>query len=960
VLAVDLGTRGVDGWTQVRFRVFVANENVVETGRTHRAERLIHPETTRPPVSMTEQPPRARRGSADPHETHALKRRLEDHREELRAQLVQTGRNGVELARHHAKRMDDVLAKLCAEASFDRRGGGLLLGAVGGYGRGLLGPHSDVDLCFITSSAPESLSELIDDLLYPLWDAGFSVGHQVLALGEVLATAQSDLATATELLDLRYLAGNRMLLRALRGELYRELFAGAKLDAFIALIEQRAMARHERFGDSVYLLEPDVKNGTGGLRDLDFALWAARARFHTSDLLELSELGIIPAQRAQELARAIDFVWSVRNHLHLLAGRRADRLTFAEQELVARALGYGPALSEGEAPSVQQLGMTVESFMSDYYRHARVIGHVSEQILGHAKRRDGRARPSEEEVAPGIVRCEGGVALADPAALASDPILALKLYAVAVKLAVPVLSRSRDAVSRASLDGVFCERLRNAGEAAQLFVQLVASPRRSPFRQRSILAELHDVGLLLAMIPEFAPVVGRVHHDIYHVYTVDVHSVAAVDRLHAMTRGELAQEHALASRLAAEITNPKMLALATLLHDVGKAIGGHDHAGRGAEMARTILARLGLRDEDVDDACHLILEHLTLYVVAARRDLSDRATIESFACKVRGREGLRDLYLLTLADLSTTSPHAMTKWKAGMMDALFRATDGLLSGTPLTEPPRVARVRARVRELWPSYGDRRGLDEYLESMPERYLLSNSPAEIASHALIATEQRHKTIAATLVPSELADVMELCIVTAGSTRAGLCVVAGDRPGLLAAISAAISASRLCIQAAQVHSRPLANGGVQAVDLFWVHVSKDEAHTLAARMAKLERDLERLLAGRVSPRELLKAPVSRLGIKPLPSVETEVVVEHHASALHTIIEVVTEDRPALLFVLAEALHALGLTIAVAKVTTEGTRAIDVFYVTEQDGTKIAPGVRTQAVREALITAVCPRGAC
>lgn len=904
---------------------------------------------------MIEPQPRIKRGPSDVHDAYAqkLKLRLEGQRQELRAQLARPGEAGVELARRHACLMDGVMASLCGETSFDRRGGGLLLGAVGGYGRGLLGPHSDVDLCFVTSSAPESQSGLIDDLLYPLWDAGFSVGHQVLALEDALAMAESDLATATELLDLRLLAGNRMLLRALQGSLYRELFAGAQLDAFVALLEQRAAARYERFGDSVYLLEPDVKNGTGGLRDLDFALWAARARFHTSDLSELSQLGVIPAQRAQEVARAIDFLWSVRNHLHLLAGRRADRLTFAEQELVARALGYGPALGEGETMTVAQLGMMVEAFMSDYYRHARVVGHVSEQILGHAKRRDGRAAPSEEQIAPGIVACEGGVALACPSALSRDPTLALRLYAVAVKLAVPVLSRSRDAVSRSSLESGFGERLRGSGEASQLFVQLVASPRRSPFRQRSVLAELHDVGLLLAMIPEFAPVVGRVHHDIYHVYTVDVHSVAAVDRLHALTRGELAQEHALASRLAAEITNPKTLALATLLHDVGKAIGGHDHAARGAEMARTILARLGLRDEDVDDACHLILEHLTLYVVAARRDLSDAATIDSFAGKVRGREGLRDLYLLTVADLSTTSPHAMTKWKAGMMDALFRATDARLSGAPLAPMPRVARVRARVRELWPSYGDRRALDEYLESMPERYLIANSPAEIAAHALIATEQRSKPIAATLVASELTDVMELCIVTAGSTRAGLCVVAGDRPGLLAAISAAISASRLCIQAAQVHSRTLPDGGVQAVDLFWVHVPKDEAHTLAARMAKLERDLELLLAGGITPRELLKPPSGRFGVRPQPSVESEVVIEHHASAQHTIVEVVTEDRPALLFLLAEALHGLGLTIAVAKVTTEGTRAIDVFYLCEPDGTKIAPGARTEQVRKALLSA-------
>ena len=866
--------------------------------------------------------------------------------------LSRPGEGGLALARRNAELMDGVLHQLCLLADFERRGTTLLLGAVGGYGRRLLGLKSDLDLCFVTSGAPASVSSLIDDLLYPLWDAGVAVGHQVVALADVVASAHDDLPTATELLDLRLLAGSRSLQRALERRLHEELCAEHTIEQFIARLEERTEARHERFGDSVYLLEPDVKNGTGGLRDLDFAGWGARARFRTSELRELSRLGVLPLQRAEEVERALDFLWTVRNHLHQLAGRRSDRLTFPEQERVARAMGYAERVCCAPSASpLEHTGAMVEAFMSDYYRHARVIGHVSEQILGHAKRRRNRPAPKEEALGQGVIACEGGIGMADPLSLLADPALALRLYASAVGHDKPVLSRSRDLVAHALRDPQLCSRLRESREASHLFVQLVASSRRSPFRGRTILSELHDVGLLLAMIPEFAPVVGRVHHDIYHVYTVDVHSVAAVDRLHALRRGELATVHALGCRLAAEVSHPKMLALATLLHDVGKAIGGHDHAQRGAAMARPILARLGFFEDDIEDACHLIDKHLALYVVAARRDLSDPNTIADFAREVRGRDGLRDLYLLTIADLSTTSPSAMTKWKSGMIDALFRSTDALFTGRGTSAPSRVIRIRLQVRALWPEGADLAALDEFLESMPERYLLSNTPDDIVAHAWIATQRRESSVAATLVPSKLEDVMELCVVTEGRARTGLCVVAGDRPGLLASISAAISANGLRIQAAQVHSRPLASGAVQAVDLFWVHVPPEDALDLEARMRKLECDLNAVINGELAPRALFKPQrSSRFGLRSLPAVQTDVMIEHHASSQHTIIEVLAEDRPALLFLLAEALHRLELTIRIAKITTEGTRVIDVFYVTESDGSKIEPGPRTEQVREAL----------
>lgn len=577
--------------------------------------------------------------------------------------------------------------------------------------------------------------------------------------------------------------------------------------------------------------------------------------------------------------------------------------------------------------------------MSDYYRHARVVMRTSEQLLARATPRVARRRPHEEDLGRGLRSFDGQLTLADPAELAKDPALALRLYSAAVARNVPVYSFARDAITRATQDPAFSAALRESPEAAEAFVELACTAKDVVFR--SILGELHDVGLLTAMVPEFSPVVGRVHHDVYHVYTVDVHSIAAVDRLRALVRGDLAADFTLASHLAAANTRPRVLFLATLLHDVGKAIGGKDHSKRGAEMGREILARLGLPQEDVDEACHLVEQHLLMYHVATRRDLDDPATIAEFSCTVHGREGLRELYLLTVADLSTTSPTSMTSWKARMLDDLYLATDALLSGQPLWDAARVVRVREKVREAWD--GAPSSIEGFVASMPERYLLSNPPEAIAAHARLAEAARGAPVSAALVPSRYPEVAELCVV-------GL-----DRPGFLAAVTAAIAGSRLEVHKAEIHSRPLADGTVQAVDLLWLRDRADGASGVERALPKLGKNLRAVVTGEARAEDVAAVHGgSRWRERPTPAVRTEVAIDDRASPRHTVVEVLTRDRPGILFTLAHALHELGLSIAVAKINTEGTRVADVFYVTEADGTKVAPGPRTQEIRERIASAL------
>jgi [protein-PII] uridylyltransferase len=308
--------------------------------------------------------------------------------------------------------------------------------------------------------------------------------------------------------------------------------------------------------------------------------------------------------------------------------------------------------------------------------------------------------------------------------------------------------------------------------------------------------------------------------------------------------------------------------------------------------------------------------------------------------------------LLTVVDLSTTSPTSMTKWKSHMMDELFLITEQTLTGSQASDSARLSTIKSAVARCWAPGDDLGFLAEYLRTMPEGYLLSNGPEEIACHARVALRGKQTTVTAAMVPSRRAEVTELCVVTGDRFVDPLCIVTPDRPGILASISAAITANGFDVHAAQIHSRRASDGSVQAVDLFWITDRRHDEDESEAALKKLERDLQNVITGAVAPEELLKRRTSgRHSERPAPAVATEVVLDNHASASQTLVEVTTRDRPGLLFTLSRAFHGLGLTIAVAKINTEGTRVLDVFYVTELDGRKVAEPARMADVRQALL---------
>jgi [protein-PII] uridylyltransferase len=861
-----------------------------------------------------------------------LRHYLGIHRAEVEAAIrLGDDGSGLAAATRHAKAYDGLLCSLfhAARAALSRedRWHEVSLAAVGSYGRGAVAYGSDLDVRLLTASEPTRVAPIAEALLYPLWDSGVSVGHQVVTEAELIELAKTDLPTATSLLDWRPLAGGAEATNALVTRAFESVFSESNLPSFLERLTASSDERGARFGASVYLLEPDVKHGAGGVRELDVCHWIARARWGVADLKALVRVGVLVPRELAPLEAAASFLWRVRNQLHLQAGRRSDRLSFDRQEQVAVALGYGSG------------GPAIERFMSDYYRHARGVILAREMLTARALPAP-KKRLSDVRVEGGLKLTNGAVSFEHSSQLDLDPAIALRVYDEAVRRDLPVYAYARDAIARACSLPSFCERLRASEEAAKLFTRLVSVVQPTRLRSRGVAAELHDVGLLLAMVPEFSPVVGRVHHDIYHVYTVDVHSVAAVERLAALCRGELAAEFPFASRLAAEMARPNVVFFACLLHDVGKDIGGRHHAERGFELAGVILRRLGWAEADVAEVQHLVLKHLRMYHVATRRDLDDPATLDEFSRDVHGREGLRELYLLTVADVSTTSPTAMNGWKARMLEELYVATDARLAqGTAARGRSDADARRRAVRAL---RGKRSSfLEHFLQAMPERYLYANSAAEVSHHAEVLQLLQKRDVAVERFATE-------------GAHARIGIVADDRPGLLAMIAATLAGSRLPVMSAEIHSFVDSKHRRRAFDLFWVRLPEGvEAELIVAR---LERDLTDLIAGRERARDLVEARrnQARLAPRPQPPVPTEVHVDNRASEQHTVIEVTTRDRPGLLFTLADALLEAEVEVHLAKINTEGSRVADVFYVTERDHQKLSHGARSEQVKAALVRAV------
>jgi [protein-PII] uridylyltransferase len=887
------------------------------------------------------------RGAPPPREAALgiFRRQLARLQTHVQTRFERGDMSGLAAARLLSGLMDELIAALIGY-SIDllpvEAGDRLAVAATGGYGRATLAPFSDIDLLFLTDHEPSArIQRAVEFILYFLWDLGLKVGHATRSTADCLTEAQGDSTIRTSLLDARCIAGDRTLFAHFQQAFRQDCAAGSPAGYITAKQAERA-ARHKRFGDTPFMVEPNIKEGKGGLRDLQTLYWLARYVFGTFAMTELVGPGapgggILSATEARACKRAWDYLWTVRFHLHYVAGRAEERLTFDLQPVIGARMGY---TRHGRQDGV-------ERFMRHYFLVVREVARVT-GVLEPAVVRAALGPPA---IAPatdaalldaGFVLADGKILFVTGREPMAEPIQLLRILQVARDRGLKLHPLALRAMIRGARRTA---ELRTDPQAALLFVDLLCGnddPRQDGAQW---LAILNETGALGRYLPDWRRIVGQMQFDSYHVYTVDMHTIHAIGVLNAIERGELSEIVPVASGLAHHVQSRRALYVALLLHDIAKGRGG-DHSEIGAELALTIGPALGLEPEETEMVSWLVLHHLLLSQTAFSRDIDDPKTILDLADVVQSPERLRLLLILTVSDIRAVSPKVWNGWKATLLREIYaRVAEVLEGGLATTERDvRVARVKQMVAELladWPD-ADR---EEFLNMGYPGYWLGFDPESIARHGRMIRDARHRDVPLTVAaePLPARSVTEVVVYTA------------DHAGLFSRIAGALAVAGATIVDARIHT--LTDG--MALDTFWIQDAGGGSLEAPHRLAKISAVIEQVLSGRLRlATEIEKAANSVVGGRMRAiHVPPRVVVDNSASNRHTVIEVNGRDRPGLLHDVTAAITSQGLQIASAHITTYGVRAVDVFYVKDVFGLKVQNERKLAQLRGALIEALAGR---
>lgn len=823
----------------------------------------------------------------------------------------------------------------------------LALVATGGWSRRELAPYSDIDFIILYEKDEATAKQVADRLLYPLWDEKLAIGHSLREPRAVARLAREDLATATALLDARHIAGDHKLTSDLVRLTLGALSPSGNPNELIGMLASEKKARHDRFGASLYLLEPNLKQGIGALRDLATALWAAQVRWHPprpdqdpegADALvaNLVSLGHLTRRQGDVLTNARDFMLRIRILVQLAAKRRFDQLTFEIQEAIAPSLYPNAKQHEGDIRSA--VAPAVEDLMREYFGHARGVVQVADRLLESA-RVPARRKPRIAEVDASFITFNGELAIKDPRLFAERPSEMIRLFRVAVQESLPVYGHTRELAAETIAKDA--QPLAVDKAASRLFLDALVDVRDAA--QPSAFEVMHQLGILSALMPEWAPTTCRVQHDLYHVYTVDQHQLYALAMQKRLARGELAEEHPLATELWREVKRPASLYLATLLHDVGKPLG-KGHAEKGAIVAGNVARRFGMSEDEIEVVEFLVRQHLTMSHLSQRRDLADPEVIARFAERVGSEERLIKLYLLTLCDTAMTAPDNLSTWKAGLLRELMLRTREYFRGNS-------SEVTA---------DEQRGLRDkivQLAEIPEaRALVEGVDPRLLIQLTARQAARTIRLAATTLAKQPTVGLEVhCYPMKGHSE--LCIVAPDAPGVLAAIAGALTAARVDVLGAVLGHVDTSDHRL-VIDTFYVRDLKGEAiPDDDARWQRLLGDLREILSGPPDPGAVAtliakRRPKSGMPKRVTPGVLTEIKL-HDDSMAATIVEVFTLDRVGVLYAITQTLADLGLDISLAKVSTEGEKAADVFYVTRA-GKRITDAQQREVLTSRLRLAV------
>lgn len=808
----------------------------------------------------------------------------------------------------------------------------IALMAIGGYGRGEMAAHSDVDLLFLNPYKITPWAEsLIESMLYILWDLKLKVGHASRTIKDCLRLGREDFTIRTSLVEHRFLAGDEALADDLSRRLWSELFKGTAAEFIEAKLEERDK-RHRKQGGQRYMVEPNVKEGKGGLRDLQSLFWIGKYVHGTQNAKELIALGVYTEDEFQTFKKAEDFLWSVRCHLHIITDRAMDQLTFDLQVEVAERLGY---TDHGGRRGV-------EHFMQDYFRHATGVGDLTRIFLAALEADHTKAEPMltrmlkrrKSAKAPYKIS-QNRLTVADEKAFFADKLNMLGIVEEALRTGT-LLHPDAMRLLSANLH-LIDEDMQHDPKASKLFLDILlkhGNPERG-------LRRMNEVGVLSAFIPEFAPIVAMMQFNMYHHYTVDEHTIQCISHLSKIERGELVEELPIASGILKRGVNRKVLYVALLLHDIGKG-RPEDHSVLGAQIARVIGPRLGLKKQEAETVEWLIRNHLLLSDVAQKRDIAEPRTIQGFAKAVRSVERLDLLTVLTVCDIRGVGPGTWNNWKAVLIRNLYKATKDVLENgledlnrdTLEKEAKRLLRSAlsdwsegALRKEIGRHYGP------YWQGLP-------GSTHVVFANLLAT-LKDDSMAVDLMLDEDRD----------ATRA--CFAMDDHPGLFSRMTGALA----LVGANIVDARTYTSKDGYATAVFWIQDAEGSPYE-AARLPRLQQMITRTLKGEVVAREALKDRDKIKKRERAFRVPTVITFDNEGSEIYTIIEVDTRDRPGLLYDLTRCMAENYVYIASAVIATYGEQIVDTFYVKDMTGLKyFEPGKRAaleRKLREAIVQGV------
>jgi [protein-PII] uridylyltransferase len=805
--------------------------------------------------------------------------------------------------------------------------------AQGGYGREELNPYSDIDLLFLYHWKMSPYVETVcETIFYSLLDAGFTISHAVRSVRECVRLANRNLQVKTALLDARYLCGDEGLYHEFTAALEQEIIPKTPA-RFIKEKLQESEDRYRKYGGSVYLLEPHLKEGQGGLRDLHTALWLAKVRFKARDLRELVHKGVISQSMLAEVETAQNLLWQVRNVLHLLTRFHQDHLTFDYQEQIAPALGFAD----------------VTRFMHHYYRHATTVHDffqaIAERCLKTPRPYSFTGRPPGRDIREGVRIVDDTLVVTDGELFVRNPINLLTIFYDAQRHGVRLGTGTKQLVR----DHLALLHKGMSAEVRQALFAILS------WKQRvyETLYEMHALGVLGRLIPEFARLRWLTQRDLYHVYTVDEHSLRGIAEMERLRAGTYKQDHPLLTQVMREVDKVAILFLAMLFHDVGKGYGS-DHDQRGAVTVQEIARRWGLDEDEASEWHALVRLHLRMSHLAQRRDLSDRALIIDFARTVGTPEVLKKLYLLTFADMRAVGPGVWNTWKGGLLDELYRCTLEVFERGVWVEEAReerVARVKERLRRTLLVAQSVSVLDgselgwvgEFLDGMPTNYFLVTPEESVPQHLKLLSRFTRREL-----ESNTEGFLTALEHFAEREYSEFTVVTRDRPGLFARLAGVLAANGLNIASGRITT---SYKGV-ALDVFRLsHLERQELVVAPERWERVHVCLRAVLRGERNVENLVQtskppAFLSRRSLR-LP---TEVAIDNLTSREYTVIDVSAPDRLGLLFTITHCLFRLGLLIHLAKVTTNVDQVLDVFYVTDVADQKIGEE-RSAEIKEALL---------